>query len=82
MAICETVVAIKEHPLSRKGLVERAGGGVGGGGCGVTRKNFGRGCAAGTLNTSPIHIISRLTKYTHSYNLHVKRYPIHIIVEY
>ena len=31
-----------------------------------------RGCAAGTLNTPSIHIISRLTKYTYSYNLHVK----------
>ena len=39
---------------------------------GVTRKNFGRGCAAGTLNTPPIHIISRLTEHIYSYNLHVK----------
>ena len=36
----------------------------------------------GTLNTPPIHIISRLTKHTNSYNLHVKRYPIHIIEDY
>ena len=40
---------------------------VGGGGV-VTRKKFGRGCAAGTLNTPPIHIVSRLTNI-----------PIHII---
>ena len=52
------------------------GAGVGGGG--GARQIFRRGCAAGILNTPPIHIISRLTKHTYSYNLHVKRYPIHI----
>ena len=36
-------------------------------GVGVTRKILGRGCAAGTLNTPPIQIISRLTKHTYSY---------------
>ena len=45
----------------------------GGGGGGVS-ENVGRECAAGTLNAPPIHIISRLTKHTYSYNLHVKRY--------
>ena len=54
------------------------GGGWGGGGR-VTRKIFGWGCAAGTLKTPPIHIISRLTKHTYSYNLHIKRVPIHTI---
>ena len=49
-------------------LCLRGGGGGGGGG----------GGAAGTLNTSPIDIISRLTKHTYSYNLHVKRYSIHM----
>ena len=52
------------------------GGGGGGGGLeggeGVTKKNWA-GCAAGTFNTPPIHIIPRLTKHTYSYNLHVKR---------
>ena len=57
-------------------LGEGAGVGV------VTWKIFGQGCATGTLNTPPIHIISRLTKHTYSYNLHVKRYSIDIIEEY
>ena len=54
------------------------GGGWGGERAGVTQKNFGRGCAA--LHTPHIHIISRLTKHTDPYNLHVKKYPIHIII--
>ena len=58
------------------------GGGGGSGEEGVTRKIFGRGCAVGTLKTPPIHITSRLTKHTYSYNLHVKRGPIHIIEDY
>ena len=58
------------------------GGGGGGEGGRVTRKKIGWGCAAGTLNTPPIHIISRLTKHTFSYNLHVNRYPIHIMEDY
>ena len=45
---------------------------------GVTRKILEQGCAAGTLKTPLIHIISRMTKHTYSYNLHVKRFPIHI----
>ena len=58
------------------------GGGGGGRGQGeevVTRKIFGRRCAAGTLKTAIIHIISRLTKHAYSCNLHVKRDHIHII---
>ena len=58
------------------------GGGGGAGGGGVTRKLFGSGCATGTLKTPHIHIISRLTKHTYSYNLHIKRDPIHIIEDY
>ena len=57
------------------------GGGVGGGG-GSNSENIWAGCAAGTLKTPPIHIISRLTKHTYSYILHVKRYPIHIVEDY
>ena len=59
------------------------GGGRGGGqrGGGDSEKIWA-GRAAGTLNKSPIHINSRLTKHTYSYNLHVKRYPIHTIEEY
>ena len=38
--------------------------------------------AGTTLNTLLIHIISRLTKHIYSYNLHVKRYRVHIIEEY
>ena len=41
----------------------------GGGEVVVTRKHFWRQCAAETLNTPPIHIISRLAKHTYSYNL-------------
>ena len=59
--------------------MEQTRGGSGGGGWGVTQKIFGRGCAAGTLKTPPFHIISRLTKHTYSYNLHVKRGPIQLV---
>ena len=45
---------------------------AGDGGMGGTRKIFGRGCAAGTVKTPPIHIISRLTKYI----------PNHMIEDY
>ena len=48
-----------------------AGGWGGGGGWRLTWKKIGQGCAAGTLNTPPIHIISRMTKHAYSYNLHV-----------
>ena len=63
------------------------GGGGGRGGGRERRRNRkyffgGVGCAAGTVVTPPNHIFSRLTKLTYSYNLHVKRYPIHIIEEY
>ena len=74
-------VKVREHPRGCGCVCVCVGGGGGGGG-GVTRKIFGRGCAAGTLKTPPIHIISRLTKHTYSYNLHVKRYSIHIIEDY
>ena len=63
-------------------VVERARGEGRGRGEERTQKTFDRGCAAGSLNTHPIHIISRLTKPTYSYNLHVKRYPIHITEVY
>ena len=44
-------------------------------GLGGNSEKFWAGCAAGTLNTSPIRIISRLTKHTYSYNFHFKNIP-------
>ena len=53
------------------------GEGLGGGG--GNSKKFWAGVCRWNFEYTPIHIISRLTKHTYSYNLHVKRYPIHII---
>ena len=60
-------------------------GGVGGGGgvCGAgNSEKIWVGVCCLNFECTPIHIISRLTKHSYSYNLHVKRYPIHIIEEY
>ena len=46
------------------------------------RKKTGRGVPQEFWIHPPIHIIYRLTKHIYSYNLHVKRYPIHIIEEF
>ena len=58
------------------------GGGAGAGRGGNSEKNFGRGLPLELWHPLCIYIISRLTKHTYSYNLHVKRYPIHIIEEF